>query len=171
MKNLVKIMLLFSINCFIITAANAQGNPEPTAKQIKAAAKEAAIKTAVENQSYIFKADYVLPMRGMQRYLTSDYDLRVVKDSVIAFLPYFGQVFMNAPMNPEEAGINFTSTKFDYICQVRKKGGWSVTIMPKNDKYTTKMILDIYTNGNATLNVNSNYRDPITFTGYVKIME
>ena len=172
MKSLVKVTLLLSTSFFLVMAAFAQQKTtELTPKQAKAAAGELAIKTAIEQQNYTFKATYVLPLRGGQRYLTSDYDLRVVKDSVIAFLPYFGQVFMNAPLNPEDAGINFTSTRFEYTSEQTKKGGWSILITPKNDKYTTKMRLDIFTNGSATLYVNSNYRDPITFTGYIKTKE
>jgi hypothetical protein len=169
-KSFVMQSLMRSSFAFLI-ALLLTGNSYAQQKTVKEAAKELAIKTAIENQNYTFKADYALPFRGGQRYLTSDYDLRVVKDSVIAFLPYFGQVFMNPPINPEDAGINFTSTKFDYTSKVKKKGGWSIVITPKNEKYITKLILDIYTNGATTVYVNSNYRDPITFTGYLKFKE
>jgi len=62
----------------------------------------------------------------------------------------------------------FTSTKFDYKVDIRKKGGWNITITPANVKYISKMHLEIFPNGNAWLQVYSNYRDLIYFTGYVK---
>jgi hypothetical protein len=164
MKTLVKISLVFIAVSFFMTSVYAQ----QTTKQIKQAAKAAHIKKSVETRNYTFIANYAIPMRGGQRYLTDEYDLRVVQDSVIAWLPYFGRVYMDPPMNPNDAGIKFTSTKFDYAATSKKKGGWEILITPKNEKYTSKLRLTVFTDGTASLLVSSNYRDQITFTGYVK---
>ena len=108
-------------------------------------------------------------MRGGQKYLTADYyDLHVKKDSVTAYLPYFGRVYMDVPYNPTDAGIKFTSTKFDYKIVEKKKGGWTVTIVLNDVRRTQKLMLDIYTNGSASLQTTSNTRDPITFLGHIK---
>jgi hypothetical protein len=148
----------------MVSAAFAQ----QTAKQAKAAEKAAAIKSKIESKAYVFKAEYAQPLRGIQKYLTPEYDLRINPDSAIAFLPYFGRGYMSAPLTPEESGIMFTSTKFDYQIQPKKKGGWKITITPANVKFISKMQLDISSNGSASLLVSSNYRDQITFTGYIK---
>jgi hypothetical protein len=164
MKTLVKIYaIIIAVVCITSTAWAQQ-----TSKQAKAAAKATAIKNKIDAQTYIFKAEYALPMRGSQKYLTSEYDLRVTKDSVIAYLPYFGRVYMSAPLTPEESGIMFTSTKFGYKATPKKKGGWSITIIPANVKYVAKLILDVSPTGTASLIVTSNYRDVINFTGYMK---
>jgi len=164
MKTLVKIyVIIIALVCITKTVSAQQ-----TTKQAKAAAKAAAVKGKIDAQSYTFKAEYALPMRGGQRYLTSEYDLRVTKDSVIAYLPYFGRVYMSAPLTPEENGIMFTSTKFDYKVSPKKKGGWLITIAPANVKYVNKLMLDVSPNGAASLNVTSNFRDVINFTGYMK---
>lgn len=164
MKTLVKIYAIIVAAICITTTVSAQ----QTTKQAKAAAKTAAIKAKIDAQNYTFKAEYAMPMRGGQKYLTSDYDLRITKDSVIAYLPYFGRVYMSAPITPEENGIMFTSTKFGYKVAPKKKGGWIITITPANVKYVAKLILDISPSGTTSLSVSSNYRDVITFTGYVK---
>ena len=145
MKTLVKIYAIIIASVFITTTVSAQ----QTTKQAKAAAKAAAIKAKIDAQAYTFKADYALPMRGGQRYLTSDYDLRITKDSVIAYLPYFGRVYMSAPITREENGIMFTSTKFGYKIEPKKKGGWLITITPANVKYVAKLILDVSPTGTA----------------------
>ncbi len=164
MKTLVKLYAIIIASAFITTTVLAQ----QTTKQAKAAAKAAAIKAKIDAQTYTFKAQYAMPMRGGQKYLTGDYDLRVTKDSVIAYLPYFGRAYMSAPITPEESGIMFTSTKFGYKIEPKKKGGWLITITPANVKYVAKLMLDVSPSGTASLNVSSNYRDVITFTGYVK---
>lgn len=163
MKTLLKISLTF-LMMLVIVNANAQQTP----KQIKEQQKAASIKHRIDEQKYTFIAQYVQPLRGGQRYLTSDYDLSVKKDSVIAWLPYFGRVYMDVPYNPTDDGIKFTSTKFDYKIKEKKKGGWTVTIALDDVRRTQKLMLDIYTNGSATLHATSNSRDAITFLGYIK---
>jgi len=164
MKTLVKIpAIIIALICLMTTSFAQQ-----TTKQAKAAAKAVALKSKIDGRTYTFKAEYAQPMRGGQKYLTSEYDLRVTKDSVIAFLPYFGQVHMEAPITPEENGIMFTSTKFGYKTDQKKKGGWLITITPDKVKYVSRLTLDVSPSGYATLTVLSNFRDVINFTGYMK---
>lgn len=164
MKNLVKISLMVIACYFIPAIAIAQ----QTAKQTKEAASESALKDRIESKTYTFNATYALPLRGGQRYLTSEYDLRITSDSVIAYLPYFGQTYQEAPLTPEESGVMFTSTKFDYTVKPQKKGGWLITIIPSSVKFVSKMQLEVYKNGSANLMVQSNFRDEINFSGEIK---
>ncbi|HEY0066028.1 MAG TPA: DUF4251 domain-containing protein, partial [Flavisolibacter sp.] len=66
------------------------------------------VKTLVESGNYIFKPQTVMPSVGGSRFLTSEYELVVSKDTLASFLPYFGRAF-TAPVNPTEGGIRFTS--------------------------------------------------------------
>jgi len=168
MKSLVKTAFIVIITAFLL--AN-NSIAQQTAKQIKQAARQAVIKKDIETKNYTFLADYALPQRGGQRYLSPGYDLRVVADSVIAYLPYFGQVYMDPPLNPDDAGIKFTSTKFNYTTEQKKKGGWSILISPSDAKQTAKLRLEVSVDGYATLMVTSNNRDMISFNGYIKQRE
>jgi len=163
MKTLVKISFSYMVCFFISTLAFAQ-----TATQTKKEAKAAAVKNKIESRIFTFNANYVYPLRGGQHYLTSDYELRLTKDSVIAFLPYFGQVQMNASLNPDENGLMFSTVNFTYHVEPMKKGGWHITIIPSDVRYVNKMLLDVYSNGNANLLVMSNFRDEIRFEGEIK---
>jgi hypothetical protein len=149
---------------FFTSTANAQQTP----KQLKAQQKAASIKHKIDEQKFVFIAQYAQPLRGGQRYLTSDYDLHIKKDSVTAWLPYFGRVYMDAPYNPTDDGIKFTSTKFDYKIVEKKKNGWTITIVMHDVRRTQKLLLDVFTNGSANLQATSNSRDAISFIGYIK---
>ncbi len=123
---------------------------------------------------YVFEANYANPMREGQRQLTSPYDLKVTKDTIIAFLPYFGESYM-APNDPstDEGGIKFTSTNFSYTTKQNKNGNWNILIKPKDKNITDwrdveQLRLSISTNGYATLDVISTHRDPISFYGTVE---
>ena len=118
-----------------------------------------------EKKEFVFKAQSATPMSGMTRQLTTDYDVRFLGDSVISYLPYFGRAYSAG--YGEGGGIDFTSTKFEYKVIERKKGGWAVSIKPKDVRDVQTMNFSISENGYATLQVNSNNRQPISFYGYI----
>lgn len=124
------------------------------------------IESAVLSKNYVFTAQSVTPLGGRYRQLTSDYDLKVSTDKVIAYLPYFGRAY-SAPIDPTQGGINFTSSKFTYQQSLRKKGGWIVTIKPTDVQDVRELTLTIASGGSATLNVISNNRQSISFDGYI----
>ena len=124
----------------------------------------ATTKRIIEAKNYIFKAQTVTPSRGSLRQLTSEYDLTVSGDSVIAYLPYFGRAY-SAPINTE-GGINFSSAKSGYFVK-QKKNRWEITIEPGDVTDVQQLHLDIYQNGRANLLVNSINRQSISFSGYI----
>jgi len=136
-----------------------------TAQSTKPSAKLVA-KSLVDSQQYVFHAQTVNPMSGRQRFLTTDYTVIVSKDTIMTDLPYFGRAY-SAPINPSDGGIRFTSTSFDYKVTPRKKGGWDITIQPKDARDVQLLILSIFDNGRADLRVNSINRQPISFNGYI----
>ncbi|WP_461453061.1 DUF4251 domain-containing protein [Mucilaginibacter sp.] len=162
MKTFIKLSI--TILVFSFATASAQ----QTAKQARQQEKAKAITDKINSLKYTFVAEYVQPLGGRQRYLTSEYDLRVTPDSVIAYLPYFGRVYMDVPYNPSDDGIKFTSTKFDYKIDPKKKGGWTIIIDLHDVKRTSQIYLQVFTNGSATLQATSNTRDAITFLGHIK---
>ena len=163
MKAPVKLSLLL-----LIALCSLNVNAQQTAKQVKQQEKATRITTKINDHKYTFVAEYVQPLGGVEHYLTTEYDLRVTKDSVIAYLPYFGRVYMDVPYNSTDDGIKFTSTKFDYKTDLKKKGGWTITINLNDVRRTSKLYLEVFQNGSATLQAISNSRDAITFLGHIK---
>lgn len=105
-----------------------------------------------------------MPATGGARQLTSEYDLTVNSDSVIAYLPYFGRAYSATPGRTND-GINFTSTKFTYNITEGKKGGWMIEIKPKDAGDVQQLNLNLSKNGYGTLLVNNQNRQSISFTG------
>jgi hypothetical protein len=134
--------------------------------QEKAADKAAAVNRLIQDQQYTFHAQYALPASGRQRYLTTDYTVDVSRDTVVSDLPFFGRAY-SAPIDPAEGGIKFTSTNFEYNLTERKKGGWDIAIRPKDVNGAQQLMLRVYDNGTASLQVNSSNRQSISFNGYV----
>lgn len=95
------------------------------------------------------------------------YDLTVTPDSIVAFLPYYGRSF-TAPINPNDGGVKFNSKKFDYKQKKGRKRGWDIVIEPKDVRENFRLALNIGEEGSATLSLNSNEKQSITYQGYLK---
>ena len=167
MKTLTKIIFAFAILACSINIANAQ-----TTKKEKQAVKAAKIKALLDAHSYVFNATYVIPQRGNSRSVNYGYDVVVSKDTVTAYLPYFGRVTL-APSDASDGGVKFTSTKFDYTTKQAKNGSYDITITPKDagnqgSKDVRYLRFNISTNGYASLQVISNNRDPISYNGDIE---
>lgn len=124
------------------------------------------IATAIEKQDYIFQAQFILPTSGFSRQLNGDYDLQVNSDKVVSFLPYMGRIY-TPPIDPSDGPLRFTSTNFAYTEQPQKKGGWNISIKPKDVRSVREFTLSVSEDGYATLQVSGNDRQPVTFYGYV----
>ena len=149
-------LLVVASGCASKQAQQAENSPEKTTQ----------IKTLVDSKNYVFIANSVSPQRGRVRQLSYGYDMTVSPDTIKASLPYFGRAY-SAPIGSSEGGINFTSTNFEYTAVDRPKGGWDITIKPKESIDARQLQLYISGNGYASLNVVSNNRDPISFSGTI----
>jgi hypothetical protein len=164
MKTLFKSLLVLTMVVSCLVEASAQ-----TPKQ---AANAQAVKNMVNNMNFVFQASYANPQRGGARSLDYGYDLVVSKDTIAAYLPYFGRAYV-APADPTEGGIKFKTTNFDCKSKTNKKGGWEILIIPK-ERNTTDMRdvqslrLSITSTGYASLYVTSTNRDAISFDGYIE---
>jgi hypothetical protein len=155
-------LFFFAFYCF--TTAQAQSTPSKKEKQ---QAEQARITNMVDSQHYVFNAEIALPLGGRTIQLTGDYyDVEITKTSLVSYLPYFGRAY-SASLDPAKAGIQFTSTSFDYKVSPRKKGGWDILIRTKDMQESWQLSLDITESGFASLQVTGGNRQPISFTGTI----
>lgn len=125
------------------------------------------IKDIIAKKQFTFLAETAVPSNFRSRPLSFGYDLQVAPDSIISHLPYFGRAY-SAPLDPSKGGIQFISTDFKYQVEEKDKGGWVVTILPKDFNDVQQMYLHVTENGYATLQVVSTFRQPISFHGRIK---
>jgi hypothetical protein len=168
MKTLKGILMIAGL--FIAAQASAQTDKATTAK-------------LVNDQNFIFNATTAMPLAnaeinavlsqmsggsggGVIHLTGSRYQLLIEKDSISAYLPYFGRAYTPS-MNNNDSGIKFNSTDFTYETKRKKRGNWMITIRPKNAVDAQVMTLNISENGYASLNVNSNHKQAISFNGYI----
>ena len=125
------------------------------------------IEEMIRNQSFIFVAERMNPLRGRSRILTSSYDVRVNNDSLVSFLPYFGRAY-SAPIDPTKVGTQFTSTNFTYQVGKEKNNRWLISITPKDVSTIQQLLFTIFDNGTTSLSITSTSKDQISYEGYLK---
>ena len=127
------------------------------------------ITRRVESKDYAVVVNYANPMRWKQIYLNSEYDVRIKNDSAFAYLPYFGVAY-SAPYGGGEGGIKFAEPMMDYAIKSNKKGdGWDIRFKVKGIYDGFEISMNIFNNGNSMITISSINKDPITFTGELKI--
>lgn len=150
---LLSIILVFTATVF------AQKKPRHTPTPVN-------VEKVVNSQNYIFVPESLSPPSGGYRQLTPEYSVDISKDTVKSNLPYFGRAY-SAPINPEDAGFEFTSTKFEYNVSISKKQTWDVTVKFKDQFDAQRFTLTIFEDGSATLQALSNNKQPISYHGYI----
>ncbi|GAB3925695.1 DUF4251 domain-containing protein [Mucilaginibacter myungsuensis] len=142
-------------------------NEKEDSKADKKAVKEAAVRKLVESKDFTFYVQSASPLRGGNVNIQYGYyDLKILPDTILSFLPYYGQAYL-VPNAPRDGGIKFASTDFVYEAATRKNN-YQIIIKPTDIKDVQRMILEVTPSGYATLFVNNTSRDAISFWGYVE---
>ncbi len=139
-----------------------------SAKEIRKKEQAARIRTAVaDSQHFVFRPQAAIPASGGMRNLSYGYELIVSLQKIDSYLPFFGIAY-TAEYGSTKSPLEFISEKFTYTLATRKKGGWDIIINTKDTKDPKRLILNIFENGAASLQVSSNDRQPISFNGFVE---
>lgn len=154
---------IFILSCLL---ACANGLAQEREKE-KMATQEETVQKIFLSQRYIFIAQSVSPTGGPTRQLTSTYTFRVLQDTIICDLPYFGRVYQPS-LSSSDGGINFTSLDFEYTTTERKKGGWDITIMPRDAKNSPRVYFTITADGYASVRISSTDRQAISYNGHIE---
>ena len=152
------LLITLAVGVFAAACKSSQGVTDKEKMEI--------IAGQVDSMNYRFVPQSAIPMRGGAINLTPTYWLTVSKDTVEAYLPYFGRAY-TAPIDPTDGGIKFISTDFVYNISEKKKGVWNVDIEINDSRMKPKLSLTIGETGYTTLFVSDTNRQPITFYGQI----
>lgn len=126
--------------------------------------------SVIMNQTFKFVPTIAMPTGYRNVNLSHGYFVKISKDTIEAYLPYFGRAY-TASMNPSDAGIKFLSTDFNYKVTPKKKGMYEILIEPKEMKNNTRLFLSAGNSGYGNLMVTDNNRQAISFSGRIEPLE
>lgn len=124
------------------------------------------VNTALDERQYEISVQMMFPLKGPGKNLTSGWSLEVKNDSLFSYLPYMGRAY-NVPFGGGK-GLNFDAPIKNYRDGMWQKNLRKIDFDATNDEDTYHYTIDVYENGNATINVVARERDPITFSGMMK---
>ncbi|MDO4159798.1 MAG: DUF4251 domain-containing protein [Prevotellaceae bacterium] len=155
MRNL---FVLF-VSVFVLTSCATVDSSEKAERRRE---KAETVNKAIERRRYVIDVSMAHPLKGRSVTLTSDYELEVINDSVISYLPYFGRAY-SIPYGGGK-GLNFTAHISEYLSE-KKKNGTQISFKAKNDEDTYTFNIEVFESGTAIINVFSQQRDRISFDG------
>lgn len=155
MRNL---FVLF-VSVFVFTSCATVDSSEKAERRRE---KAETVNKAIERRRYVIDVSMAHPLKGRSVTLASDYELEVINDSVISYLPYFGRAY-SIPYGGGK-GLNFTAHISEYLSE-KKKNGTQISFKAKNDEDTYTFNIEVFESGKAIINVFSQQRDRISFDG------
>ncbi|MDB5231083.1 MAG: hypothetical protein JWN76_1888 [Chitinophagaceae bacterium] len=134
----------------------------------KKEAKAAMVENMIESKSFTFDPQTVLPLGFAARQLTPGYySVKLTPEVLTVDLPFFGRAY-TADFGSSQGGFHFISKDFTTEVVKRKKGNYDVVIKPRDLKDVNYLTFSISQGGYASLQVSSNSRQGISFSGIIE---
>ena len=127
------------------------------------AEKALAVERALASRHYVVDVQMMYPRRGRAVNVTSNYSLEIKGDTVVSYLPYFGRAY-SIPYGGGKV-FNFSAPIISYESARDRKGKTYVRLVTDNEEDVITFQLEIFDNGQATIDVRAREREPITYSG------
>ena len=112
---------------------------------------------------YVVDVQMMYPRSGRAVNVSSNYSLEIKGDTVVSYLPYFGRAY-SIPYGGGKA-FNFSAPIISYESASDQKGKTYVRLVTDNEEDVITFQLEIFDNGQTTIDVQAREREPITYSG------
>lgn len=124
------------------------------------------VAEGLSKRHYTIEAEQCYPMRGAARRIDYGYEITVHGDTLKSNLPYFGRAY-NIPYGGGK-GLRFDAIIKNYEQWRAKKNMTHIVIYTDNEEDVYIYTIEVFDNGNATIDVRSREREQISFSGQMK---
>ena len=121
------------------------------------------MKQSIDSRQFVVNVNNAYPTGGKMVILTSMYSFKVKNDSAFSYLPYYGRAY-SLPYGGGK-GLIFNDKIKDYNQKYTKKGSSEIDVNVANDEDNYRFFILLYPNGTASITMNCNNRQSISFTG------
>jgi hypothetical protein len=121
------------------------------------------VQEGLDTRHYTIAVDWMKPLGGMARHVTSNYELKVNGDEVDSYLPYVGEAY-RLPYGGGK-GLNFKGKIEDYTITYPTSNRSHIEFRVTNDEDTYYFRIDVFNNGKSIIDIIAQERDAISFDG------
>jgi hypothetical protein len=121
------------------------------------------VQEGLDTRHFTIAVDWMKPLGGMARHVTSNYELKVNGDEVDSYLPYVGEAY-RLPYGGGK-GLNFKGKIEDYTITYLTSNRSHIEFRVTNDEDTYYFRIDVFNNGKSIIDIIAQERDAISFDG------
>lgn len=159
MMNMKKVVFLM-ISLVLLTAC---GTNNGLTKVERDALVTRQVQEGLDTRHYTIAVDWMRPLGGMARHVSSTYELKVNGDEVDSYLPYIGEAY-RLPYGGGK-GLNFKGKIKDYTINYPTSNRSHIEFNVTNEEDTYYFRIDVFNNGKAVIDIIAQERDAISFDG------
>lgn len=153
---------LISLIIAVLTLASC-ATADKVARDERRREKAGMVAESIESGRYRVGVRTAYPVRGGAVQVTGDYGLEVSGDSVTVYLPYFGRGY-TLPYGGGK-GLNFKALTTEYDVRKMKRGRTRVEFSTRNDEDTYRFTVEVFDNGQVSIDVQPQQRSRISYSG------
>ncbi len=139
------------------------GTSDGLTKAEREAQRVQQVVDAIEARKYTIAVDWMKPLGGMPRHVSSSYELKVDGDDVDSYLPYIGEAY-RLPYGGGK-GLNFTGKIENYSITYPTSNRSHIEFMVNNGEDVYHFRIDVFNNGKSIIDVIAQDHDAISFDG------
>jgi len=121
------------------------------------------VQEGLDTRHYTIAVDWMKPLGGMARHVTSNYELKVNGDEVDSYLPYVGEAY-RMPYGGGK-GLNFKGPIENYTITYPTSNRSHIEFTVNNGEDTYFFRIDVFNNGKTYIDTIARDRDAISFDG------
>lgn len=155
----------FSLVLVVLAACLLQacGTASGLSKAEQQAAVARQVQENLDERQFTIAVDWMKPLGGMPRHVSSNYELKVNGDEVDSYLPYVGEAY-RLPYGGGK-GLNFKGTINNYTISYPTSNRALIEFSVTNDEDTYYFRIDVFNNGKSIIDIIARDRDAISFDG------
>ena len=112
---------------------------------------------------FTIAVDWMKPLGGMPRHVSSNYELKVNGDEIDSYLPYVGEAY-RLPYGGGK-GLNFKGKIDNYTISYPTSNRAHIEFSVTNDEDPYFFRIDVFNNGKSIIDIIARDRDAISFDG------
>ena len=147
----------------LVLMFNACGTGNALRQAEQQAQVAAQVEQALDTRHFTIAINWMKPLGGMPRHVTSNYELKINGDEVDSYLPYMGEAY-RVPYGGGK-GLNFKGKIENYKMVKSTSNRLVIEFDVNNQEDYYHYRIDLFTNGKAVIDVIAQDHDAISFDG------